>query len=111
MQYLEAQSIGDLKDKTIKMAGLYGGGLPTYTKDGWQLESVTLNWPEEMILLVEPNSNLYGSICNRADNLTKVEQDSEIRACGFSYTGRSFIVATSSDVAVYTRESIPSFST
>ena len=50
-EYLEAVGIGDLKNKTIKMAGLYGGGLPTYTTDGWQLESVTLNFPEEMILL------------------------------------------------------------
>ena len=105
-EYLEAEGIGNLKGKTIKMAGLYGGGLPTFTKDGWQLESVTLNFPEEMILLVEPDSSLYGSIHNHPDNFIKIEQDACIRAYGFSYTGKSFIIATTSDVTTYARENI-----
>ena len=88
------------------MAGLFGGGLPTSTIDGWQLKSVTLNFPEKMILLVEPGSDLYGSVYKRADNFIKVEHDAEIRAYGFSYTGKSFIIATTSDVTIYAREDI-----
>ena len=103
-EYLEAEGIGDLKGKTIRMAGLYGGGLPISTVDGWQLESVTLNFPEATILLVEPDSELYGSVCDRPDNFIKVEQDACIRAYGFSYTGKSFIIATTSDVTIYARE-------
>lgn len=105
-RYLEAEGIGDLSGKSIRMAGLFGGGLLTSTEDGWQLDSVTLNWPEEMILLVEPDSDLYGSTCNRPDNFTKVEQDATIRAYGFSHTNKSFIIATTSDVAIYSRSKI-----
>ena len=100
---MEAEGIGCLKGKLIKMAGLLGGGLPISTEDGWCLESMTINFPEEMILLVEPGSDLYGMTCNRPDNFTKIEQQANIRAYGFSYTGQSFIVATSSDVSIYNR--------
>jgi len=104
-EYLEAQGIGVLSGKIIRMAGLYGGGLPVCTEDGWTLESITLNWPEEMILLVEPDSDLYGSICNRPDNFSLIERDASIRAYGFSYTNKSFVIATTDDVAVYSRAS------
>lgn len=103
-QYLEAKGIGSLEGKIIRMAGLFGGGLLTLTEDGWGLESVTLNFPEEMILLIEPGSSLYGSVCNRPDRFTKIEQDAGIRAYGFSYTNQSFIIATASDVTIYARE-------
>jgi len=102
-RHLEAQGIGVLSQKNIRMTGLFGGGLPIYTKDNWTLESVTLKWPEEMILLVEPDSELYGSISNRPDNFTLIERDASIRAYGFSYTNKSFVIATTSDVAVYSR--------
>ena len=85
------------------MAGIDGGGLPTSTEDDWCLESVTINFPEEMILLVEPGSDLYGMTYNQPDNFTKIEQRETIRAYGFSYTGQSFIVATSSDLIIYNR--------
>lgn len=103
-RYLKADGIGDLAGQSITMAGLYGGGLPLCTEDGWELHSITLNWPEEMIILVEPNSSLYGSICNRPDNFVLVERDASIRAYGFSYTNKSFVIATTSDVTIYGRE-------
>ncbi|MBV6621542.1 MAG: hypothetical protein KI793_01080 [Rivularia sp. (in: Bacteria)] len=102
-QYLEAEGIGCLSGKMISMAGLLGGGLPVSTDEGWSLESVTVNFPEEMILLVEPGSDLYGLTCNQPDNFTKIEQQATIRAYGFSYTGQSFIIATSSDLTIYNR--------
>lgn len=105
-RYLEAEGIGILNGKSIKMSGLFGGGLLTSTEDGWQLDSVTLNWPEEMILLTEPGSDLYGSTFNYPDNFTKIEQDSTIRAYGFSCTNESFVIATSSDVAIYSRKKV-----
>lgn len=100
---LEAEGIGCLSGKIIKMAGLFGGGLPICTEDDWSLELVTINFPEEMIFLVEPGSDLYGITWNRPDNFTKIEQRETIRAYGFSYTGNTFIIATSSDVIIYNR--------
>ncbi|MGB3759318.1 MAG: hypothetical protein WBA07_23550 [Rivularia sp. (in: cyanobacteria)] len=102
-KYLEAEGIGCLSGKIIKMAGIDGGGLPTSTEDGWCLELVTINFPQEMIFLVEPGSDLYSMTYNRSDNFTKIEQRESIRAYGFSYTGQSFIIATSSDLIIYNR--------
>jgi hypothetical protein len=103
--HLEAEGIGPLSGKTINIAGLFGGGLPTCTDDMWVLESITLEWPENNILLVEPGSDLYGSNFGKPDNFHKVGKGSEIRAYGFSHTGKSFIVATSSEVYIYARKS------
>ena len=103
-RYLEAEGIGELAGKNITMAGLYGGGLPICTEDDWELYSITLNWPEEMIILVEPGSDLYGSVCNRPDNFVLIERDACIRAYGFSHSNRSFVIATTSDVTVYGRD-------
>lgn len=102
-RYLEAEGIGCLSGKIIRMAGLFGGGLPTSTEDDWCLESVTINFPEEMIFFVEPGSDLYDMTYNRPDNFTKIEQRENIRAYGFSYTGNTFIIATSSDLIIYNR--------
>jgi hypothetical protein len=100
---LEARGIGILSDREIRMAGLFGGGLPIITEDGWKLECVTLKWPEQMVILIPPSSDLYGSLTGHADIMTKIFENSCIRAYGFSYTGRSFIIATSSDVYVFAR--------
>jgi hypothetical protein len=100
---LEAQGIGILSDRTIRMSGLFGGGLLRITQDGWQVECVTLRWPEQMLILLSPDSHLYGSITGGSDTITKLFEDSCIRAYGFSYTGKSLIIATTSDVTVFAR--------
>jgi hypothetical protein len=100
---LESQGIGILSDRTIRMAGLFGGGLPSITEDGWQIECITLNWPEQMLILLPPNSNLYGSVTGHPDLMTKIFEDSCIRTYGFSYTGKTFIIATTSDVTIFAR--------
>jgi hypothetical protein len=100
---LEAQGIGILSDRTIRMSGLFGGGLPSITEDGWQLECVTLKWPEQMLILLPPSSHLYGSVIGHSDTMTKIFEDSCIRAYGFSYTGRTFIIATTSDITIFIR--------
>jgi hypothetical protein len=56
-----------------------------------------------MLILPPPNSDLYGSVTGHPDTMTKIFEDSHIRAYGFSYTHRSLIIATTSDVIVYGR--------
>ena len=102
-EHLEAKGIGLIENKIINMAGLFGGGLPTTTEDNWSLESVTINWPAKSILLVEPGSDLYGSIHNYPDKFSKIEEMDTIKAYGFSHTGKTLIIATSSDVTIYGR--------
>ncbi|MGO4157478.1 hypothetical protein [Cupriavidus sp. YAF13] len=101
--HLEAQGIGPLDGKVIRMAGLYGGGLPLATEDRWSLEIVTLNWPATSILLFEPDSWLFGSLYGKPDSFHKIALESEVRACGFSASGRSLVIATSSDLTIFVR--------
>jgi hypothetical protein len=98
---LEALGIGPLADKPIRMSGLDGGGLPESTADGWRVERLTLQWPLESLLLTPPGSWIYGVIYGKPHEFTKVFEDSEIRAWGFSPTGRTLLLATSSDMVIY----------
>jgi len=100
---LEAAGIGPLNGQMIRMAGINGGGLPKVCSDGWQVERLAIHWPKEMVLLISPGSWVFGaSFGNKAD-LTKVMVDSEIRACGFSASGQSLVLAESSGLRLYTR--------
>lgn len=79
----------------IKMAGLYGGGLPLSTEDWWFLE---LRKKTDEVLLTEaaPSKNKEyalvgdGKLC-------------ELRAFGFSETGNSFVIATSCSLVIFAR--------
>ncbi|MEM8534946.1 MAG: hypothetical protein AAGF95_29165 [Chloroflexota bacterium] len=99
---LIAHGIGPLTDRTIHIAGLHGGGLPHYTHDGWSLKAFSIMWPHHDIVLEYP----YQSIYNHIDNGVKVGEDGacELRAYGFSQTGQSFIIATSCDITLFTRQ-------
>jgi len=102
--FLEAAGIGPLLGKTIRMAGLFGGGLPTITADGWKVEQVCLNWPITEVLLVEPGSDLFDVPYGKTGKFHKIMEWDEIRACGFSYSGNTFVIATPSDIAIYSKQ-------
>lgn len=87
----------------VRMSGILGGGLPTTTQDGWSLEVITLEWPENNILLVEPYCSIYDVLYNKPPKFKKIGRESELTACGFSFTGNTFIVASSSDITVFGR--------
>jgi len=100
---LEAPGVGPLEGMTVRMSGLFGGGLPTMSADGWSIEVITLDWPEKEVLLLPPKSNLFGTLYGRPPSIHKIASDSELRACGFSYSGRSLVIATTSDLTIYGR--------
>jgi hypothetical protein len=102
---LEAEGIGPLTGSTLRVAGLFGGGLPTMTTDGWSVEAVPLRWPVTEILLLEPYASLYDSLQGRPSRFHKLRSESEtVRGYGFSYSGRTLVLATSSDVTIYGRD-------
>ena len=74
------------------------------TKDGWFAERLVLDWPDESLLLTPPGSWVYGVLHGKPHDFTKVFEDCEIRAWGFSWTGRTLLLATSSDITIYGRE-------
>ncbi|HUT88833.1 MAG TPA: hypothetical protein VMY37_05015 [Thermoguttaceae bacterium] len=100
---LEARGIGALEGTVIRMSGLHGGGLPRWTHDGWSAEQLALDWPRQTLLLLSPWSSIYDLTRGKSVDFTKLAVDSEVRAYGFSPTGCSIVVATSSDLMIYTR--------
>ncbi|CAM3967484.1 hypothetical protein ABE525_24090 [Pseudomonas wadenswilerensis] len=101
--YLETRGIGPLHDRVIRMAGIQGGSLPISTSDGWVVENITLAWPEQHLLLVEPGSWLHGARYNRPWQFHTLAIETEVRAFGFSYTGLSLVIATGGELLIYGR--------
>ena len=100
---LEADGIGPLAHQRIRTSGLLGGGLPRCTRDGWTAEDFVLDWPDHTLLLVLPGSWAYGDSFGKPADFAKVAVESELRAWGFSPTGKSLILATSSDLSIWNR--------
>ncbi len=103
-QNLEAEGIGPLEGKAVRIAGVCGGGLTNWTADGWSMELVTLHWPTQEVLLMEPYSTLYDSLQGKPNRFHKIGSDSEFRAYGFSSSGRTLVLATSSEVLSFVRD-------
>ena len=96
---LVSPGIDVLSDTTFRLAGLHGGGLPLISPDGWCLHVVPLPWPEHFVFLSEArNSNQFAQWLKIAGDFP-----GEFRACGFSETGDSFVIAASSDLLIFTR--------
>lgn len=100
--------LGPVAGSRVRIAGLFGGGLHTTSGDGWKLEVVTPAWPNERVLLSRdgglPHSGPYGEGWWHIFH----SHCSELRAAGFSPSGQTLAVATSSDVSLWTRLPAPS---
>ncbi|MFG3030795.1 hypothetical protein ACGFZJ_20040 [Streptomyces sp. NPDC048253] len=100
---LTCPGLGPIAGSRVHIAGLFGGGLHTTTEDGWTLEAVTPAWPNDRVLLSVdgglPHSGPYGEKWWHIFHSTY----SELRAFGFSPSGETIAVATSSDVSLWTR--------
>lgn len=91
---LTATGFDELAGQTMRMAGLYGGGLPLTTQDNWLLEAKLSAALTNTVYLIPPNLTK-----GKRHQAVAVGDDGvcELRAYGFSETGRSFIIATSCD--------------
>jgi hypothetical protein len=102
--HLTIVGIGPIEGITIPLAGIHGGGLPAMTADGWNVERYPLAWPDEQLFLSPPGETMLWTPPGKATAITKLAGFiSEIRAFGFSPTGKSLVVATSADITVYAR--------
>jgi hypothetical protein len=98
---LVALGIGVLAEQQIRLAGLHGGGMSRFTFDGWSLEIAAPNYPIESVFLSPPLKSVF--VESFAEGCVKIAEDYEVRACGFSSTGNSFIVAWSHTLDIYAR--------
>ncbi|MEU6092466.1 hypothetical protein ABZ865_37965 [Streptomyces sp. NPDC047085] len=100
---LSCPGLGPITGSRVRIAGLFGGGLHTTTADGWTLEVVTPAWPNDRVLLSTdgglPHAGPHGE---RWWHIFHSDY-SELRAVGFSPSGKTIAVATSSDISLWTR--------
>ncbi|MFF3461326.1 hypothetical protein [Streptomyces sp. NPDC002619] len=100
---LSCPGLGPITGSRVHIAGLFGGGLRTTTADGWLLEVVTPAWPNDQVLLARdgglPHSGPHGERWWHIFH----SNYSEFRAAGFSPSGQTIAVATSSDISLWTR--------
>lgn len=108
---LSCPGLGPITGSRVHIAGLFGGGLHTTTADGWALEVVTPAWPHDRVLLSNdgglPHAGPHGE---RWWHILHANC-SELRAFGFSPSGQTLAVATSSDLSLWTRRADNSRST
>ncbi|PWJ06089.1 hypothetical protein DKG34_17490 [Streptomyces sp. NWU49] len=100
---LSCPGLGPITGSRVRIAGLFGGGLHTTTSDGWTLEVVSPAWPNDRVLLSGdgglPHAGPHGERWWHIFH----SHYSELRAAGFSPSGRTIAVATSSDISLWTR--------
>ncbi|MGY5124924.1 hypothetical protein [Streptomyces nigrescens] len=100
---LSCPGLGPIAGTRVRIAGLFGGGLHTTTHDGWSLEVVSPEWPHHRVLLSRdggmPHSGPHGERWWHIFD----SNYSELRTAGFSPSGRTLAVATSSDLSLWAR--------
>jgi hypothetical protein len=99
---LSCTGIGPLAGTRVRIAGLFGGGLHTGTDDGWGIDVVSPDWPHHRVLLSTGRGPWQGSAGEQWWHVFHADY-SELRAAGFSPSGRTLAVATSSDVMLWAR--------
>lgn len=100
---MTAPGIGKLAACVISVAGIHGGGLANGSADGWSLDVVQLPWPIHVVFLTSG----FKHFLDASAKVTKLctDEPCEFRAAGFSPTGKSFVIATSGELTIYSRVS------
>lgn len=99
---LSCQGVGPLFDEIITVAGINGGGLPNTNFEGDSLEIIAPNWPIYDMVFCPSYASLYDEKNNH--NCRIIASDYSFRAYGFSWSGNSFIYATSDGLTLYRKQ-------
>ncbi|MFG3095365.1 hypothetical protein [Streptomyces sp. NPDC048202] len=98
---LSCPGLGPVAGTPVRIAGLFGGGLHSGSGADWTVRVVSPDWPRHRVLLSADggiNAGQHGGTWWHIFHSTY----SEFRTAGFSPTGRTLAVATSSDLALWT---------
>ncbi|WP_037604549.1 hypothetical protein [Streptacidiphilus rugosus] len=99
---LSCPGLGPLSGTRVRIAGLFGGGLHSTSGDGWSLDVVAPEWPHERVLLSTDGGFHRGEPGTAWWHVFHSAR-STLRAAGFSPSGRTLAVATSSDLSLWAR--------
>ena len=86
----------------IQIAGIHGGELPQVTSDGWQIFYTTVYQPQVDIILEPPKKHYWREPKECARINPRGLYD--LRAFGFSYSGKSIIILGHDEVCMFNRE-------
>ncbi len=99
---LESHGIGPLTGKVIRVCGIFGGGLPLMTLDGWGVELVHHSWPHlASLVLIPRGASLWDP--PKARHCVKLAETEAPLAYGFSHTGQSLVLAHSHTLEIWAR--------
>jgi hypothetical protein len=99
---LTCPGLGPITGTPVHIAGLFGGGLHATTLDGWTLDVVSPKWPHHRVLLSTDGGAHQGPPGDHWWHIFHADY-STFRAAGFSPSGLTLAVATSSDLTLWTR--------
>lgn len=99
---LACPGLGPLAGTRVQIAGLFGGGLHSTSGDGWSLDVAGPEWPNEQVLLSTNGGNFSNGPGTEWWHIF-CSNYSTLRAAGFSASGRTLVIATSSDLTLWTR--------
>jgi hypothetical protein len=99
---LTCPGLGPLTGTRVRIAGVFGGGLHATAPGGWSLDVVAPEWPHRRVLLSTDGGICQGPPGQNWWHIFHAEH-SDFRAAGFSPSGRTLAVATSGDLALWTR--------
>ncbi len=102
---LACPGLGPIAGVLVRIAGLFGGGLHNTTPDGWTLDVVNPEWPHDRVILSADGGSPKGPTGGTWWHIFHSEY-SELRAAGFSPSGLTLAVATSSDLTLRTRSEL-----
>ncbi|MEV0175150.1 hypothetical protein AB0I00_29035 [Streptomyces sp. NPDC050803] len=100
---LTCPGLGPVAGSRVRIAGLYGGGLHSTAEGGWAVEVVAPEWPHERVLLSHGSGMPHNEPHGEGWWHVFHSQYSTFRAAGFSPSGQTLAVATSSDLTLWTR--------
>ncbi|MER5889758.1 hypothetical protein ABT160_38530 [Streptomyces sp. NPDC001941] len=99
---LTCPGLGPVAGTPVRIAGLLGGGLNSTTPDGWTVDAISPEWPHHRVLLSADGGAHDGPAGGTWWHVFHSDY-SELRAAGFSPSGLTMTVTTSSDVTLWTR--------
>ncbi|MFI6883830.1 hypothetical protein [Streptosporangium canum] len=102
---LTCPGLGPIAGTRVHIAGLFGGGLHRTTLDGWGLDVVSPEWPNDRVLL-SAGGDIYKDPPGEGWWHIFHSNYSTFRAAGFSPSGLTLAVATSSDLTLWTRPTL-----
>ncbi|NLR95083.1 hypothetical protein [Flammeovirga agarivorans] len=101
-QKMKCHGIGILKNESLSIAGLHGGGLPVTSLNKDSLDVMALDWPNTELIFAPNGKSAY--IEKHRLDCFRIYRTDSLKSYGFSICGNYFAIGTSSDLLIFKRK-------